>query len=231
MRAGILARLGGQSRLALNSGTTIIVDGNSNYAGWAGLTIAARLQQAMPEAASVSIVTDAVSGHTWRKMNGLDGGTRAALDTAISTAPTTERVLLIAGEGTNSAGADRTSADMVADAKSYFDAARAIRPSRVRCLYVGATPRSPSSASASTWNAAIRGADAIASASPASVGADWVVLPSVLEAYAHEGTNVADYEAHAGFWGDAPSYIHWSASGATAIAGLIAAKIRRLPNW
>lgn len=111
---------------AFAAGTAkVTLDGNSIMAGahasgfWVPQVVAARLS---PLSGAQSVVNVAVGGHSYRMMNGLDGGSSADVDGAFDSAKFN---VLSIWDGTNSVGSGRTAQQAADDLVAYIDARKA----------------------------------------------------------------------------------------------------------
>lgn len=150
--------LAGSPRIKFNSTLNVVCDGNSLFAGQGGgQNIPRVLAKTAPFSAtthpisqsydatqlvnttnyvkwqtdkSVTVLNIAISGQTWRKMNGLDGYSAADVDGAWVAGKTN---VLILWEGTNSISSGRTAAQAIQDATDYITA----RQAAVNAAYPG----------------------------------------------------------------------------------------------
>lgn len=99
--------------------TKIIADGNSFFAN---ITYVQQLQFVAPLSSKFTIQNLGIGGQTFRKMNGLDGGSRTDIDAALVT---DKLAVLLITEITNSAALGRTQAQIIQDATDYNATTRA----------------------------------------------------------------------------------------------------------
>lgn len=210
----------GAPRLKYDSSVRVTVDGNSIYDGYATDTIASLLA-ARPLLSGATFVNTAISGQTWQQMDG--GGTGSAADVDASIATSGVVNILVCGEGTNSVDPAKTNLDGagVVSAVTSYIANRKTANANVYVVLCSALPRSPEHASNVAINTALNFSDAAFLANPVAVGADQFVNHRGYPAFSHDGFSLANFEAYAAAWADAPSYVHPSASGVAAMVDRI----------
>lgn len=202
----------------------ITVDGNSIYAGYASGTIASLIAARSEMVACGSIVSVAVSGHTWRKLNGLDGESAADVNAAISASGMIN--ILVVGEGTNSAGTtgNRTGAQIVSDCAEYIAARRAVNPNLV-VLLCSALPRTPTGGAA--INTALNYSDFVEKNTFLSIGANKYANFRALPWAAHDGLTPSKFVDFESKWAAADGsggtgiYVHPSLSGVNDMVSCI----------
>ena len=184
-----------------SSAVKVAFDGNSLVQGVGATStpLPTAFASLVPGVASVTNLGG--SGRTWRQMNGLDGGSAAAVDAAFDSAKTN---VLFAWETTNSVfNAGRTAAQTIQDAADYIAARRAAHPGW-RIVLLTSIPRQPGLAS----NQAMASVDAAFLANYRVMGADAVVNVRRPGSY----FNFADY-ADATFANDPNGYWSEAAGG------------------
>ena len=202
----------------------VVFDGNSLVQGVGATStpLPAAFASLVPGVASVSNLGG--SGRTWRQMNGLDGGSSAAVDAAFDPA---KKNVLFAWETTNSVfNAGRSAAQTIQDATDYIAARRAAHPGW-RIVLLTSIPRQPGLAG----NQAMASVDAAFLANYRAMGADAVVNVRRQGSY----FNFADYTDATfandpnGYWSEAAGgRVHLRDPAYQLIAGWCSEAFKRL---
>lgn len=210
----------GAQALRFNSSVRITVDGNSIYAGQGTAPIATLLSERVA-LAGATFVSTAISGQTWRQMDGLDTGSATDVDASIATAGKIN--ILVCGEGTNAVDPAKSNLDgpgVVSAATTYIANRKSVN-SKLYVILCSALPRGPFDASNAARNAALNFSDAAFAANPAAIGANKFVNHRGYPAFAHDGLTLANFQAFESTWGDSPTYVHPALSGVTAMVDRI----------
>ena len=187
--------------LKASAAVKVVFDGNSLVQGVGATStpLPAAFASLVPGVASVSNLGG--SGRTWRQMNGLDGGSSAAVDAAFDPA---KKNVLFAWETTNSVfNAGRSAAQTIQDATDYIAARKYVHPGW-RIVLLTSIPRQPGLAG----NQAMASVDAAFLANYRAMGADAVVNVRRQGSY----FNFADY-TDATFANDPNGYWSEAAGG------------------
>lgn len=214
----------GAPALRFNSSVRVTVDGNSIYAG-NGTSPIATLLAARTALSGATFASTAISGQTWRQMDGLDTGSSADVDSSIATAGKIN--ILVCGEGTNSVDPAKSNLDgpSVVSAVTAYIANRKTANSKVFVVLCSAMPRGPFDASNVTRNTALNFSDAAFFANPSGVGAHRYVNMRGYPAFSHDGFTLANFEAFAAVWSDSPDYVHPTLTGVAAMVDRIEAAL------
>ena len=210
--------------LKASAAVKVVFDGNSLVQGVGATStpLPAAFASLVPGVASVSNLGG--SGRTWRQMNGLDGGSSAAVDAAFDPA---KKNVLFAWETTNSVfNAGRSAAQTIQDATDYIAARRAAHPGW-RIVLLTSIPRQPGLAG----NQAMASVDAAFLANYRAMGADAVVNVRRQGSY----FNFADYTDATfandpnGYWSEAAGgRVHLRDPAYQLIAGWCSEAFKRL---
>ena len=184
-----------------SSTVKVVFDGNSLVQGVGATSTPLPTAFAAQVPGLASVTNLGGSGRTWRQMNGLDGGSSAAVDAAFDASKTN---VLFAWETTNSVfNAGRTAAQTIQDAADYIAARRAAHPGW-RIVLLTSIPRQPGL----TQNQAMAAVDAAFLANYRAMGDDAVVNVRRPGSY----FNFADY-SDATFANDPSGYWFEAAGG------------------
>lgn len=213
-----------------SSTVKVVFDGNSLVQGVGAATtpLPTAFASLVPGLASVSNLGG--SGRTWRMMNGLDGGSSAAVDAAFDGSKTN---VLFAWETTNSVcNVGRTAAQTIQDATDYIAARRVAHPGW-RIVLLTSIPRQTGNAMTdrTASNVAMTTVDAAFLANYRAMGADAVINVRRPGSY----FRFADYSDASfasdpnGYWYEAaPGRVHLVDSAYLLIAGWCREALRRV---
>jgi hypothetical protein len=210
----------GAPALRFDSNVRVTVDGNSIYAGFSTASIASLLVS-RTALSGATFVSTAISGQTWRQMDGLDTGSSADVDTSIATAGKIN--ILVCGEGTNAVDPAKSNLDGpgVVSAVTTYIANRKTANSKVFVVLCSALPRGPFDASNVAINTALNFSDAAFLANPSGVGAHRYANMRGYPAFSHNGFTLANFEAFSAAWSDSPNYVHPTLMGVAAMVDRI----------